>query len=63
VRRILKAAKIHCHKLRGPRDESVVFLRLADALAGFLRDAHEGQPYTRPLFRRFREQGVIEKLP
>lgn len=63
VRQIFKTEGIRYHKLRGPRDESVAFIRLADALAGFLRDAHEGQPYTRPLLSRFKEQGVIEELP
>jgi hypothetical protein len=63
VRKALKAARVTYEKIRGWRDESLVFIRLADALAGFLRDAEEGQPYTRPFLTRFQRQRFLHKLP
>lgn len=63
VRRALKTAKIRYDKLRGPRDESQVFLRLADAIAGFLRDFQEGQPYTKDLLLRLERRQLIKKIP
>jgi hypothetical protein len=63
VRRALKTAKIRYDKLRGPRDESQVFLRLADALAGFLRDSQEGQPYTKNLLSQFEQRQLIKRIP
>lgn len=63
VRKLLKMSRIHYKKLRGPRDESLVFIRLADALAGFLRDCEEEQPYTQKLLSQFKKREFIEKLP
>lgn len=62
VRKTLKVAGIRYRKLRGPRDQSLVFIRLADALAGFLRDYEEGQAYTRQLLNQFVKRGFIAKL-
>ncbi|MBI4603916.1 MAG: hypothetical protein HY721_18325 [Planctomycetes bacterium] len=45
----LRARGIHLHKVRSLREESDPILRLADALAGFLRDLLEGRPYAREL--------------
>lgn len=59
VRKELKKLKVHYKKIKGMRDEQNVFLRLADAIAGFLRDCVEKQTYTKFLFRRFKEQKMI----
>ncbi len=49
-------------KLRGNRDESHALLRLADAMAGFIRDYEEGQSYAQDMYRRFANQHIIIKL-
>ena len=35
---------IRTEKVRGLKDERDEFIRLADAIAGFVRDAQEGSP-------------------
>jgi hypothetical protein len=62
VRQLLKAGRIHYHKLRGPRDESAVFIRLADAFAGFLRDSQEGHSAVQNFLARFKRKGLIGEL-
>jgi uncharacterized protein YgfB (UPF0149 family) len=48
-------------KVRGVKDESNSLIRLADALAGFVRDFIEGQSYTKELDRIFKiEKHIIE---
>ena len=49
-------------RVRGMREGSSALIRLADALAGFLRDYEEGQTYTRDLFRRFSNRHLIVKV-
>jgi hypothetical protein len=45
----LRAGGIKVHKIRGGKDESEVLIRLADAIAGFVRDSLEQMPYTKKL--------------
>jgi len=59
VSRLLKESHIRYNKVRGPKDESTALLRLADAMAGFLRDYHEGKDYTDKLYRTFQRQEFI----
>lgn len=40
--------------VRGGRDESTPFIRLVDALAGYVRHAHCDEPYTKPLWQQLR---------
>jgi hypothetical protein len=47
-------------KIRGLRDESDEFIRLADATAGFVRDALEGQAVARDLYARAVQQKEIQ---
>ena len=49
-------------KVRGLRETSSALIRLADAMAGFLRDCEEGEAYTKDLFRRFLNQRFVIKL-
>jgi hypothetical protein len=42
---ILRSLRITIRKVRGMKDESNSLIRLADALAGFVRDFIEGQLY------------------
>lgn len=59
VRKELKKLKIKYRKIRGVKDEQNVFLRLADSMAGFLRDATEGQNYSKKLFKHFQNKKII----
>lgn len=53
VVRFLSAESIKRRKVKGLRDESSAYIRLADALAGFFRDYEEEKPYTKELFQLF----------
>lgn len=59
VKQLLKESHIRYNKVRGPKDESTALLRLADAMAGFLRDYHERKDYTDKLYRTFQRQEFI----
>jgi hypothetical protein len=50
------------HKVQGRRDESDEFIRLADAMAGFVRDALEGDQQMGVLFERAKRQRLIEEV-
>jgi hypothetical protein len=45
----LRARGVKLVKMRGSKDQSNAFIRLADALAGLMRDVIENQPYTNKL--------------
>lgn len=62
VRRELKKLKIKYRKIRGMKDEQNVFLRLADAMAGFLRDVIEGQTYTKTIMRRLQNAKIVMEI-
>lgn len=59
VRKDLKKLKIHYNKIRGMKDEQDVVLRLADSIAGFLRDYLEKQSYAQPIFKKFKEKNIL----
>jgi len=59
VRNELKLLKIKYRKIRGLKDEQSVFLRLADAMAGFLRDAREQEAYTKPFIKTFINKAIV----
>jgi len=59
VRVELKKLTVHYNKIRGMKDEQSVFLRLADAIAGFLRDCTEKQSYTISILKKFKEQKIV----
>lgn len=59
VREELKKLKIKYRKIRGMKDEQSVFLRLADAMAGFLREATEGKEYTKTFAKRFKTSEIV----
>ena len=62
ISRGLAQRGIRRRKLRGRRDESSSLLRLADSMAGFIRDYEEGNRYAQDLYRRFENQRIITKL-
>lgn len=59
VRQELKKLKIKYRKIRGMKDEQNIFLRLANAMAGFLRDNTEKQAYTKIFMRRLQIAKII----
>lgn len=62
VRTELKKLDIKYRKIRGMGDEQSAFLRLADAMAGFLRDNIEGESYAVGLMPRFIQKGIINEI-
>lgn len=58
----LRDQQINADKVRGLRDESDEFIRLADAAAGLVRDYREGQAYITPVFERLKARGLIKEL-
>ncbi len=47
---------------RGPKDESDEFIRLADAMAGFVRDGMEGDDIMVPLYKKALRNKVIREV-
>ena len=62
ISKTLHQEGIRRRKLRGMREQSSAFLRLADAMAGFIRDYEEGESYAQDLYRQFEDQRIITKL-
>lgn len=62
VRRQLKNLRIHYSKIRGMKDEQDALLRLADSMAGFVRDYMESQEYAREMFVKFGKQKIIREI-
>jgi hypothetical protein len=62
VRIILKDMKIKYKNIRGMKDEQNIFLRLADALAGFIRDYLEGDKYAQVFFDDFVKSGLLQEV-
>lgn len=58
----LRHQGIRVKKVRGLRQESDAIIRLADSLAGFLRDVKKGEAWTQDLFKRISTQGIIEEV-
>ena len=44
------------------KDEQDSILRLADSIAGFLRDCVEKQPYALRLLKKFREAKIVVEV-
>jgi len=59
VRKELKKLKIKYRKIRGMKDEQNIFLRLSDAMAGFLREVYEGEEYTKQFIKRFKKTSIV----
>lgn len=47
----LRKIGVHTHKVRGIKDESNAIIRLADAIAGLVREQTEGIRYAKKLYR------------
>jgi len=58
----LRKLNIRMRKVRGAREQSNGLIRLADAMAGFLRDYHEQEAYTKDLMNRALECGIVHEI-
>jgi maltooligosyltrehalose synthase len=59
----LRRLKVSVRKVRGVKDESDELIRLADALAGFVRDSlHGGNGELRRLFDSAASKGIIHEI-
>ena len=57
----LQKLRVKVRKVRGLKDEADEFIRLADALAGFVRDAQEGDPVMKRLYNEALRKGLIKE--
>jgi len=62
VRRELKNLNIHYRKIRGMKDGQDAILRLADSMAGFIRDSMENQGYAQEIFIEFTKKKIIMEI-
>ena len=58
----LKKSGVRYRKVRGLKAGSSCLIRLADSLAGFLRDATERKPYTEELYRLLTAKELVIKI-
>jgi len=64
VAKSLRQLGVKIHKVRGERDETNAFLRLADAMAGLIREATEGvEDYSKRVRRLVKEKVINELNP
>jgi len=60
--RELRKLHIRVKKVRGVRDESNALIRLADAIAGFVRDALEGELYAQKPYQEAKDKGILKEV-
>ena len=60
--RSLRERGIRPDDVRGARDQSDAFIRLADALCGLVRDAEDGQERAIEALNRLRRRGLVIEL-
>lgn len=58
----LRKLKVVTRKVSGVREQSDAFIRLADAIAGFVRDAIEGDPTMKELYQYALKQRLVRVL-
>jgi hypothetical protein len=58
----LRSLGVKYKTIRGMKDEQSIFLRLADALAGFVRDYLEGENYAKKMFAGFGRRKFIQEV-
>ncbi len=63
VGKSLRDLGIRPRKVRGGRDESEPILRLADRIAGLVRESHEGREAYMVIQKQLERRGIIKKLP
>lgn len=58
----LRKRHISVHKVRGTRDQADEFIRLADAVAGWVRDSLEGNEDMRALLTQAVQEGMVQEV-
>jgi hypothetical protein len=58
----LRKLRVSVRKVRGVSDESDAFIRLADALAGFVRDGRAGDRRLAPLYAEAIRKGAVREV-
>jgi ribonuclease HII len=58
----LRKLKVKIRKVRGLRDQSDEFIRLADAIAGFVRDSLEDDPKMKSLYKQAIKNKVFQEI-
>ena len=58
----LRKLHIKLRMARGLNDQSDEFIRLADAIAGFVRDSIEGQSNMKELYKRLQKKSILTKI-
>jgi hypothetical protein len=58
----LRQRRVKVKKVRGITDESNAIIRLADAVAGFVRDYLEGGENMKMIYKKALKKGLIKKL-
>lgn len=58
----LRRLNVTVRKVRGGREQSDALLRLVDAIAGFVRDAFEGDIKMMNLYKEGHERGLIKEI-
>lgn len=62
ISRHLKEKGIVYKRVSGIRDEGSAWVRLADAIAGFIWHVYENKPYTQTLYPEMRQKGYLIQL-
>jgi len=58
----LRRIRVPVRKVRGAREESSALVRLADAMAGFIRDAEEDMAEWRERLERAKARGTVRRM-
>jgi len=61
VKRVVQDQQIAVNKVRGLRDESDEFIRLADTIAGLVRAHREGKDFAVPLVQTMKRRGILRE--
>jgi len=62
ITQIIRQRRIKINKIRGMRDQSNSLIRLADTVAGMVRDASEGSRDWQPVVEKLKKGGVINEI-
>ena len=61
--RTLRDLHVRTRKIRGvKRDENSVFIRIADALCGLVRDANDGEEWANVILKKMRKNKIVTQL-
>lgn len=58
----LRRLNIRVAKIKGARDESSPFIRLADAISGLVRDAYEGNKWSKEKLNKLVKEDIVHEI-